>query len=130
MKIATVIAAAVLALTATSASAGGFKYGSLGGNYGTFANINGGSFGSAKVSSYGKRCRKGCRSGGSTSSETYLEIKSYKTYNSAGAYGSTGNQSSFKGFGRGTAHSQSGLTASAGVGYGIGGQIGGFKKVH
>ncbi len=119
MKIATVIAAAVLALTATSASAGGFKYGSHGGNYGKFSNINGGSFGGAKFSGYGH---------GNTSSETYIDVKAYKGYYSAGAYGNTGNQSSFKGYGHGTAHSQSGLSASAGVGYGKGGQHGGFAK--
>lgn len=119
MKIVSVLTVvATLALASTAASAGGFKYGSIGGNFGTFSNINGGSFGGAKSHSY--------YGGGSTSSETYIDVKAWKGYGSAGASGSTGNQSSFTGYGE--AHSQSGLTASAGAGYGVGGQFGGFKK--
>ncbi len=118
MKIVSVLTvAATLALASTAASAGGFKYGSVGGNLGTFSNINGSAFGSAKTHSY---------YGGHTSSESYIEVKAWKGYGSAGAHGSTGNQSSFKGYGE--AHSQSGISASAGAGYGIGGQFGGFKK--
>ncbi len=139
MKIVGILAAAAaLALTATAASAGGFKYGSLGGNHGTYANVGVASFGSAKITSgrshghkkYRSKKKWGGNSGGKAYSDTYVDVNVYKRKHSAGIYGSTGTKSGFKGSGRGEAHAQSGISGSAGIGSGFGGHIGGFKKLH
>jgi len=118
-RIAMIAAAAAFALASTSALAGGFKYGSVGGNVGTWTYGDAAAGGDAKIIGLGY---------GKTSSESYAGSDSTKTYGfgyksvgkSVGTYSASGNRSSFKGFGIGYAQSGSSAVAGSGIGHGFG----------
>lgn len=115
------IAAATLAVAATAANAGGFRYGSAGGNFGNWAYSDAASGGTAKVSGW---------QSGSTSNESYAETHNYRGYKTAGSSASTGNMSQFQTkFGMGSATSGSSAVAGSGLGKGLGFKLG-KAKVH
>jgi hypothetical protein len=119
--------AAAVAFAATSATAGGFSYGSLGGNFGNWSYGDAAAGGSAYVSG---------KFGGQTTSESYATVvqnsgtkkKWGNTTNYSFSSSQAGNQSSFSSkWGGGYAHSGSSAVAGGGTGFGIGGKIGFVK---
>lgn len=119
-RIAMIAAAAAFALASTSAMAGGFKYGSVGGNFGKWAFADGAAGGDAKIVGLGH---------GETLSESYAGSQTTKTYGygslGTSAMAESGNRSSFSGYGLGHAQSGSSAVAGSGIGHGFG-----FKKGH
>lgn len=111
-------AAAALVLLATPAAAGGFSFGSLGGNLGTWAYGDGAAFGGADG-----KCIKSCKS----TSESLTSSDSYAGYYKSGNTSYAGNVSSFSGYGVGQVQSHSGAVSGSGAGAGIGGKIGSFS---
>jgi len=114
-RIAMIAAAAAFALASTSAMAGGFKYGSAGGNFGKWAYGDGAAGGDAKIVGLGY---------GETSSESYAGSETKKNFGYGGygtsAVAESGNRSSFKGIGIGYAQSGSSAVAGSGIGHGFG----------
>jgi hypothetical protein len=111
-------AAAALALLATPAAAGGFSFGSLGGNLGNWAYGDGAGFGGAEG---------GCIGHCTSSSESLTSSDSYVGYTASGNTSYGGNTSSFSGYGVGHVQSHSGAVSGSGAGAGIGFKLGGFK---
>lgn len=120
-RIGMIAAAAVFAVASTSAMAGGFKYGSAGGNFGKWAYGDGAAGGDAKIIGLGY---------GKTSSESYAGSETRRTWKGTSAVAESGNRSSFKGFGIGTAQSGSSAVAGSGIGYGMGFKSGGVGGGH
>jgi len=115
-RIGMIAAAAVFAVASTSAMAGGFKYGSAGGNFGKWSYGDGAAGGDAKIIGLGF---------GETSSESYAGSDTKRTWKGTSAVAESGNRSSFKGFGVGTAQSGSSAVAGSGIGSGFGFKAGG-----
>ena len=116
--------AGIAACFATAAAAGGFSFGSAGGNQGKWAYGDGAAFGGAEVSGF---------HGGSTYSESYGDSATSKSSchycaDTTTAHAASGNQSGFSGFGIGHAQSHSGAVAGSGVGDGYGFKLGDFNK--
>lgn len=113
------VAAAGLAMAATSAEAGGFRYSSAGGNLGNWAYNDAQSGGSAKVYGFGA---------GETQTESIAEGESWRGYRASGAWAGSANRSSFRALkGMGSAQSSSSAVAGSGVGAGIGFKSGGLS---
>ncbi len=119
MRLALIAASsALLIASATAASAGGFKYGSIGGNVGYW------SYGDAAAASdvivdagKGGKCRKcGNAGGGSAATESYGTLDTYANKYSAGGAASSGTYATFQGNG----HIQAGSSALIGAGSGAG----------
>lgn len=124
-RIAMIAAVAAFALASTSAMAGGFKYGSAGGNFGKWAYGDGAAGGDAKIVGLGY---------GETSSESYAGSQTNKSFGYGGygtsAMAESGNRSSFKGLGVGYAQSGSSAVAGSGIGHGFGFKVGGVGGGH
>lgn len=106
-------AAIALAVVSTSAHAGGFRYKSKGGNWGSWAYSDGAAGGDAKA--FGKY-------EGETSSESYALSENFRYHDGTGSRAESGNQSKFEveGYGMGWAHSGSSAVAGSGIGDGSG----------
>lgn len=113
-----ILAGAVLALSASTALAGGFSYGSTGGNRGSWSYTDGAAGGNSGIVGIGY---------GQTGSHSYAGTNNEA--NRYGAYGNawSGNTSYFKGYGIGYATSGSSAVSGSGVGYGSGYKAGGIK---
>ncbi len=109
---------AALAVASTAANAGGFRYASVGGNFGTWAYSDGQAGGSAAIIGLGI---------GAAGSESAATSEAWKGYYSSGSSAAAANVSQFQGLGIGVAKSTSSAVAGSGVGYGIGFKLGGIS---
>ena len=112
------VAATALSLLAAPATAGGFSFGSLGGNLGTWSYGDGAAFGGAAGV-----CIIACAS----SSTSLTGSQSYAGGGVSGNTSGAANVSTFQGLGVGHVQSHSGAVSGSGAGIGIGGKLGTFR---
>lgn len=118
MKKTVVAAVAVLVLASSAAHAGGFRYGSAGGNLGNWSYSDAYAGGSANAYGFGI---------GETYSASNSERFANESWNGNTSGARSLNESGFRTRGFGSAHSSSSALAGGGTGAGIGFKIGGVR---
>jgi hypothetical protein len=119
--------AGIAACFATAAMAGGFSFGSAGGNAGKWAYGDGAAFGGAEVNSYyGGQTWSESGAGSETTKSSCYYCGGYSSSTSAeaGSFNESGFSTSY---GSGHAQSHSSAVAGSGVGFGLGFKTGDFN---